>query len=125
MSNIQGSRNFFANSAIIALTSIADPVASSTIVFRPEPAVKSKGPPTMAFDEAPKQRQPIVVASQFKLVFLGVLVLTVVAGLVSVIMSMSIASLTQPEQTTLEMMQSTWKMGFGAFLGLIGGKATN
>jgi hypothetical protein len=79
----------------------------------------------MAFDEAPKQRRPIVVTSQFKLVFLGVLVLTVVAGLVSVIMSMSIASLTQPEQTTLEMMQSTWKMGFGAFLGLIGGKATN
>jgi hypothetical protein len=125
MSETQGSRNFFANSAIVALSSIRDPLSPTTIVFAPEPAVKSKGPPKMAFDEAPKQKEPTEVPTYFKMLVAAVFILTIIAGIVCVIMSVFAPNPTPSEQSTLEMMQTTWKMGFGGFLGLIGGKAAS
>ncbi len=72
----------------------------------------------------PSPISEITLTPIFKLVFVTVTGLTLLSLLISVSMSICINS---PNGTQLELIQTcsgTWKMGFAAVLGLVGGKAT-
>ena len=69
---------------------------------------------------------PVNVVSQgYKLVFFAALALTTLSGLgVILIAFFSDEVLTNNQQETFDTLNSAWKMGFGAIIGLVGGKAT-
>lgn len=58
----------------------------------------------------------------FKWVFLAVVVLTILSLLVSIILAM-FGTGSSLQTSLFETCTTTWKMGFGAIVGLIGGKA--
>ena len=71
-------------------------------------------------------RRPRVVTftltPAFKLVFLSVLGIT----LLSIVLSCSLAVMGEPNEEKSALVQAlltTWKLGFGAIIGLLGGKA--
>jgi hypothetical protein len=68
--------------------------------------------------------QPQPLSSQFKLVFLAVLVITVLAGIAEIVLAFNWTTPTANQQNVFEAMGFTWKTGTGAILGLLGGKAT-
>jgi hypothetical protein len=57
----------------------------------------------------------------FRLVFLSVLLLTCSSGLVAVCLAVS-HDPSPNQQALFEAMTTTWKMGLGAIIGLLGGK---
>jgi len=59
----------------------------------------------------------------FKWVFITVVSLTSVSLITSLVLSFT-ASPSQLQVSLFETCTTTWKMGFGAIVGLIGGKAT-
>ncbi len=72
--------------------------------------------------------KPIVITSHFKLVFLTVVVLTVISGAVSIYIMCSnssrltMAEIPEIQKRVFELAVFGWQSGFGAILGLIGGK---
>ena len=65
------------------------------------------------------------VSPTFKLVFWAVLLLTVLFALLAVIIAFFAPQpLTSTQQAVFETFNLMWKVGFGAIVGLIGGKAT-
>lgn len=63
------------------------------------------------------------ISPVFKLVFLTVLALTVLSLVAAVFLSF-IDPPTEERSRLIETCSTTWKMGFGAVVGLIGGKTT-
>ena len=65
------------------------------------------------------------VSPTFKLVFLTIFFLTVVCGLrATTIAFLAADPLTTNQQTIFESLNTSWKLGIAAIVGLIGGKAT-
>jgi hypothetical protein len=70
-----------------------------------------------------RKPQAAVLTPAFKLVFISVLVLTVLSIVVSVILALIHPGNEKAGQQVLEASLTTWKLGFGGLVGLIGGKA--
>ena len=65
------------------------------------------------------------VSPAFKLVFLAVLVRTFGSMMGAVLIAfLNHGALTENQQTVFDTMNTTWKMGIAAILGLLGGKST-
>jgi len=62
------------------------------------------------------------VARIFKLIFLSVMSLTVLSLAVNVYLLFSFPTPSEEAKRLIETCSTTWKLGFGAILGLIGGK---
>jgi hypothetical protein len=62
------------------------------------------------------------VGPHFKLIFIAVLALTLISLLVMCVVAVS-GSDTDASKNVLDATSTTFKMGFGAIIGLIGGKA--
>ena len=63
------------------------------------------------------------MSPRFKWVYLGVLSLTVLSLLTNIFLILSFGNdLPAAAQATVDGCSTTWKMGFGAFVGLLGGK---
>lgn len=71
------------------------------------------------------RRAPIIkeLTPAFRMTFLSVLALTVLSLLASLIIIRYFPEPSEETKRVLEACLFTWKMGFGAILGLIGGKA--
>lgn len=76
----------------------------------------------MCSSEKPSS-DPVVLTPVFKLIFLTTLSLTVLSLGVSLFLSFQ-GKLSVPQANLFETCATTWKMGFGTIIGLIGGKAT-
>ena len=66
---------------------------------------------------------PISVTPAFKLIFLSVLSLTILSLVVTIALAVFVKSPSASVQGTIDTCSTTYKMGFGAIVGLIGGKA--
>ena len=65
------------------------------------------------------------VAPAFKRAFLAVVILTAASGLGAIAIAFEAGDPLQPNQQAIfETLNTAWKMGFGAIVGLLGGKAT-
>jgi len=89
------------------------------------PASKSENPPitdAVASGNKPQPVPPIITLSpQFKLIFLSVLSLTLLSLIASVVLVL-FAKDSDEVKRLVETCSTTWKLGFGAMIGLIGGK---
>jgi hypothetical protein len=74
--------------------------------------------------EAAAQTKTVPVSSYFKLIFISVLLLTVLAIVADIVFAMMWEKPTPNQQTLFDGLGSLWKAGGGAILGLLGGKAT-
>lgn len=64
----------------------------------------------------------VYISPHFKMILLSVVGLTLLSLGVSLFFSLH-GKLTQPQSDLFTTCSTTWKMGFGAVVGLIGGKA--
>jgi hypothetical protein len=64
---------------------------------------------------------PPPISSRFKLTFISALGLTVLSAVIVVYLA-SLPNPTEEQKRLVEVFASSWKMGFGAVVGLIGGK---
>jgi hypothetical protein len=64
-----------------------------------------------------------VVTPMFKLIFITVLCLTILSGLASLALGIWADSAKDTTKSLIETFSTTWKMGFGAIIGMVGGKA--
>jgi hypothetical protein len=72
-----------------------------------------------------KQHGPIDLTPAFKLIFLSVLALTFLSYVGSLFLAVFDASHpTENVKQLIDTFSTTWKLGFGAIIGLIGGKVT-
>jgi hypothetical protein len=65
----------------------------------------------------------IKVSPHFKLVFWAVLILSVACLIANVTMSLMVETPNESTVHAMEITASTWTIGFGAMIGLLGGKA--
>ena len=65
----------------------------------------------------------VTVTPTFKLVFASVLGLTVVSLLTVILLAVFVQNPSDQVKAVIETCSTTFKMGFGAIVGLIGGKA--
>jgi hypothetical protein len=87
---------------------------------RPEAAAEAESAePAPAAADKPAR---IVVPVFFKMVFSTVVGITVAAAIAQVIMAIAWPHPTANEQSVFDAMGSTWKGGFAAIFGLVGGK---
>jgi hypothetical protein len=72
----------------------------------------------------PEAERVLTVAPHFKLVFLAVLCLTVISLITSIALTIAYDPHPSDEiKRLIDTCSTTWKMGFGAIVGLLGGKA--
>jgi hypothetical protein len=81
-----------------------------------EPAVAAA--PVVTVDHSPSTLTPF-----FKLVFLTVLGLTLLSLLIDLCLVVTLKSPSSEAKSLIDACSTTWKTGFGAIVGLIGGKA--
>ena len=74
--------------------------------------------------DLPEKTQQLPLSPGFKMVFIAVFSLTVLAGIAEIVFAFSWATPTPNQQNVFEGMGFTWKAGTGAILGLLGGKMT-
>jgi hypothetical protein len=116
-----------ANAATIVSESITSPSESSVILPHQVPIPPSAGPPVRArttdtaFDPA-KVPGAIVLPPVFKWVFLSVLAITLLSGIAQIVMASLWDKPTGLQQDVFSAMGFAWKTGFGAIVGLLGGK---
>lgn len=67
------------------------------------------------------RRSQISLNVTFKMAFWAVLLLTIISAVASVFLA-TLENQTENVTALVETFSTTWKMGFGAFIGLIGGK---
>ncbi len=109
-----GIANLVANSAVIASASVLSPTEETIII----PGAKKAQQPTATDPSA------IVVPSRFKWAFISVLAITVFAGVAEIIMASIWGTPTGLQQQSFLAMDFAWKAGFGALVGLLGGKVS-
>ena len=129
--------NILANSAAVLAASFSSPTAASVI-----PLSAASASPASAADARPVGRgvriqdiatttigpsenisqNKISVPATFKLVFLTITGITVVAGLGQVLMAMEWDKVSANQQSVFEAAGFAWKTGIGAIFGLLGGK---
>ena len=79
--------------------------------------------PASSTPEGPRVVSEATISPFFKLIFRTVLGLTVLSLAVDVALIMLINNPSEQAKGLIETCSTTWKMGFGAIVGLIGGKA--
>jgi len=129
---VVGSANLIANTAIIALESLSAPAEASVItpalpIMPQEPKSSDSMMHWRTTDgahDASKDPNAIVISRHFKLVFISVLAITTLAGLAQIIMAGIWGTPTGLQQEVFSAMGFAWKVGFGAIVGLLGGKLT-
>jgi hypothetical protein len=104
---LTGSSSAFSNTVLIASEALRSPLEKS--VIEPPPAA----PPS-----------PITISPTFKLVFISVLAITVFSGVAQIVMASIWATPTASQKEVFDAMGFAWKVGFGAIVGLLGGKVT-
>jgi hypothetical protein len=112
-----GIANLIANTASVAAASLRSPTEESVIV----PTKGRAEPPLERIREDPAA---IIIPPRFKLVFLSVLTVTVLAGLAEIVMASIWGTPTGLQGTVFSTMDFVVKAGFGAMVGLLGGKAS-
>jgi hypothetical protein len=75
-------------------------------------------PAVVSVDHSPSTLTPV-----FKLVFLTVLGLTLLSLLIDLALVVTLNSPSSEAKSLIDACSTTWKTGFGAIVGLIGGKA--
>jgi hypothetical protein len=126
---ITAGSSLMANTALIASESLTSPSESSVILPQPEKSAvgQPSRPPTRtrttdtAFDPT-KVPGAIVVPPIFKLVFVAVLAITALSGIAQIVMASLWEKPTNLQQEVFSAMGFAWKVGFGAIVGLLGGK---
>ena len=115
---VLAAKGFLGRAGMIIKSSIMDPRS---------PAVIKKVVPTgPASDEGLKDDEgPVVgvVSPMFKLIFITVVLLTITSAILSVVLALLPGPGNDTVKNLVETFSGTWKMGFGAIIGLIGGKA--
>jgi hypothetical protein len=130
---VAGSSNFIANTATIARESIVSPT-TETIIQSPSATVSGQpSPPSPPVPPRSRQKgpgpstppgpKPIIVPPHFKMIFLAVLAITILAGVALIILASTWSSPTDLQKQTYAAMDFAWKAGLGAIFGLLGGKA--
>jgi hypothetical protein len=76
------------------------------------------------FNNLRRSHSTIVMSPYFKWVFLTVAAVTIVCGIGQVAMALSLGSPTAMQSDAFQNLGFAWKVGFGAIVGLIGGKVT-
>lgn len=112
-------KSFFTNFVGIVIAILRNPFKRSTLP-------RSKQPGRQAYVtavEEPEEEGSIELGSKFLWVFWGALGLTIISLAVALWLSDQ-TELSEQQKELFETCSTTWKMGFGAILGLIGGKAT-
>jgi hypothetical protein len=113
----QAKASFVANSAMVAVASVISPTTDTVVDLTTAKTV----PPSVA---APPAHPLARVSPTFKLVFLTVVAITVAAALVQIALAAYWTTPTPNQQASFEAMSWAWKIGFGAIIGLLGGKVT-
>jgi hypothetical protein len=94
------------------------------------PAFHPRGhaPPSGRTAAMPKDvvtpRSDIIVSPTFNLIFIAVVALTIVSGVAATALAFAADGSHANQQSIFEGMNFGWKMGLGAIIGLLGGKAT-
>jgi hypothetical protein len=129
MKTVQGSSTPAANAAIMLVHSISSPGEAFIIELPPPESLMAKankgrkvGERSIALDAAPRPKRQIIVSSLFAWVILFVFVITILAGGAQIWLAQRWLQPTPNEQNAYEAMASVCKLGFGALLGLLGGK---
>ncbi len=117
------SDGLFANTAAIVSEVFKSPTSYSLVITGAgytEPLKPATPPPTAP--QQPEQGHKIPIQPTFKLVFLTVLGLTVVAFIAQIAMAATWNKPTPNQQAVFEASAFAWKAGIGAIFGLLGGK---
>jgi hypothetical protein len=127
------SDNFIANTALVATEIFKFPTQDTEINFEPLKIPKITGPLQMESHQINKMQQqqeprksvprsPIVLKPAFKLIFLTVVGITLLAGVAEIVMAGFWTTPTPNQQSAFEAIGFAWKAGIGAIFGLLGGK---
>lgn len=126
--------NPVANAAVLAWESVSHPLAYTTFVVEDDVVQIRTGSPSsidIAFQTATKRRAPGPNSPQpagppFKLVFGIVSAVTVLAGVAYVILAMVLPdTINDTKKQALEFAKMIGQTGFGAMVGLLGGKVVS
>lgn len=125
--NAEDRGNVFRAAITTLVESLRSPT-TTTLIWREIPLeTKSIAPEQEAIRaqrrDAAMGRSPARVPPLFKTVLLVVLLLTLGAGLAHVVMAAAWEHPTALQQSAFDTMETSWKTGFGALIGLLGGKA--
>jgi hypothetical protein len=126
---IEGTSSAAANTAIMAVNSVTS-FGHDFVVVPPAPPVSESADTSgwktkdAAYDPS-KVPGAIPVSAAFTLIFTAVLLLTVLSGAAEFVMALAFGDHpTGFQQTAFSAMDFAWKAGFGAIVGLLGGKQT-
>jgi hypothetical protein len=120
---VEGSRQFLTNTRLIFAESFSSPGTLTTITLPGEPPVKNA---KMAYDEAIKERPPIYLPPAFKWTIIIVSGLTLLSGVAALAIAFCAPNpLTAAQQSIFDKAADGFQLGFGALVGLLGGKQMN
>lgn len=124
------------NTAVVVSEIFKSPTTESVVDLDHATVVKgTAGIRYRTVDSAPREgeqkivrkvesRRSTTLSPRFKLVFLSVLALTILAAIGAFVHAAWFRSPTPNQQNVFEALEFTWKAGLGAILGLLGGKVT-
>lgn len=125
--NVQGGRGPLSTAWLTLRETFRDPFSTTMIWSEIPIETKSYDP---AEDARRRQlrdislgRVPARVPPLFKLVIFVVVALTAAAGAAHIVMALIWMEPTEMQRSAFETMETSWKIGFGALVGLLGGKA--
>lgn len=75
-----------------------------------------------AYPAEVSEAEPVEIGRSYKMIFFSALGLTILSFIVAFYLS-SFKELNSQQKDLFDTCSTTWKMGFGAIIGLIGGKA--
>jgi hypothetical protein len=123
MRKVNVENTLVANTTAIIAEVFKSPTEDSVLAsFKEEGATKSGV--TMPAPRVQVPAKETVVGSHFKMIFLSVLLLTAGTLIAEIVLVWVLNSPTASQQNLIAGLESVWKGGVGAILGLLGGKAT-